>query len=242
MQSALFVYDIYWVFFTPVMIGVAKNIDGPIKLMFQTSAATIDSDATFSILGLGDIVLPGMSANPSPFLPPLLSPSLPSSPSLPLSLPPSLPVVLVRRVYVGAHPLVRRCAGIFIALMLRYDAHMNSVDMSLERHEHRPYKKTVFNTTMLGYVIGLAVTLVVMLKYKHGQASTATVTLACAMPAVVAARWSSCSVASVQCCFVRRVPRLVVRCCYSVSLCCAAVYCLAMLCRRAALRCVCVCV
>jgi hypothetical protein len=58
-QSGLFFYDIYWVFFTPVMIGVAKNIDGPIKLMFEISKGTVDTDPTFSILGLGDIVLPG---------------------------------------------------------------------------------------------------------------------------------------------------------------------------------------
>ncbi len=58
-QTGLFFYDIYWVFFTPVMIGVAKNIDGPIKLMFQISKGAVDTDPTFSILGLGDIVLPG---------------------------------------------------------------------------------------------------------------------------------------------------------------------------------------
>ena len=30
----LFFYDIFWVFYTPVMVSVAKNIEGPVKLMF----------------------------------------------------------------------------------------------------------------------------------------------------------------------------------------------------------------
>ena len=32
--SLLFFYDIFWVFFTEVMVSVAKNLDGPIKLNF----------------------------------------------------------------------------------------------------------------------------------------------------------------------------------------------------------------
>lgn len=53
----LFFYDIFWVFFTPVMVTVAKNIDGPIKLLFPTGA----SWEHFNMLGLGDIVIPGSS-------------------------------------------------------------------------------------------------------------------------------------------------------------------------------------
>jgi minor histocompatibility antigen H13 len=32
--TGLFFYDIFWVFGTPVMVAVAKNIDAPIKLLF----------------------------------------------------------------------------------------------------------------------------------------------------------------------------------------------------------------
>ncbi|KAL0390770.1 UNVERIFIED_CONTAM: Signal peptide peptidase [Sesamum calycinum] len=52
--AGLFVYDIFWVFFTPVMVSVAKSFDAPIKLLFPTS----DSARPFSMLGLGDIVIP----------------------------------------------------------------------------------------------------------------------------------------------------------------------------------------
>uniref|UniRef100_A0ACD5V781 Uncharacterized protein n=1 Tax=Avena sativa TaxID=4498 RepID=A0ACD5V781_AVESA len=54
--AGLFVYDIFWVFFTPVMVTVAKSFDAPIKLLFPTA----DAARPFSMLGLGDIVIPGI--------------------------------------------------------------------------------------------------------------------------------------------------------------------------------------
>lgn len=32
--AGLFLYDVFWVFFTPVMVSVAKNFEAPIKLLF----------------------------------------------------------------------------------------------------------------------------------------------------------------------------------------------------------------
>ena len=57
----LFFYDIFWVFGTEVMVTVATNLDGPIKILFPRS---LIPDATtnkipLSLLGLGDIVVPG---------------------------------------------------------------------------------------------------------------------------------------------------------------------------------------
>lgn len=56
--SLLFFYDIFFVFGTDVMVTVAKNIDAPIKLMFPRDLTT--DPAQYSILGLGDIVIPGI--------------------------------------------------------------------------------------------------------------------------------------------------------------------------------------
>lgn len=50
---ALFFYDIFMVFYTPYMVTVATTLDVPIKLQFKTGARQ-------SILGLGDIVIPGI--------------------------------------------------------------------------------------------------------------------------------------------------------------------------------------
>ncbi|EXJ86359.1 hypothetical protein A1O3_03310 [Capronia epimyces CBS 606.96] len=77
--SALFFYDIYFVFFTPMMVTVATKLDVPIKLLFprpdgcvfpvgapEGSAAMeeylqcLSKKRTMAMLGLGDIVVPGM--------------------------------------------------------------------------------------------------------------------------------------------------------------------------------------
>ena len=54
----LFFYDIFFVFGTDVMLTVAKSIDAPIKLLFPKNWETTPPE--FSLLGLGDIVIPGV--------------------------------------------------------------------------------------------------------------------------------------------------------------------------------------
>ena len=56
--ALLFVYDVTWVFGTDVMVTVAKGIDGPVKLLFRRSFD--DAEKNFSMLGLGDVVVPGL--------------------------------------------------------------------------------------------------------------------------------------------------------------------------------------
>lgn len=57
----LFVYDIFWVFGTNVMVTVAKSFEAPIKLVFPQDIITNGLSASnFAMLGLGDIVIPGI--------------------------------------------------------------------------------------------------------------------------------------------------------------------------------------
>lgn len=59
--SGLFVYDIFWVFGTNVMVTVAKNFEAPIKLVFPRDLMVQGWNAkNFAMLGLGDIVIPGI--------------------------------------------------------------------------------------------------------------------------------------------------------------------------------------
>lgn len=51
--GSLFFYDIYFVFYTPLMVTVATKLDVPIKLL-------IPRPSGLAMLGLGDIVIPGM--------------------------------------------------------------------------------------------------------------------------------------------------------------------------------------
>ncbi|PVH94335.1 hypothetical protein DM02DRAFT_676246 [Periconia macrospinosa] len=60
--GALFFYDIYFVFYTPMMVTVAKSLDVPIKLVFPRPPPADDptAKAGHAMLGLGDVVLPGI--------------------------------------------------------------------------------------------------------------------------------------------------------------------------------------
>ncbi|PZC72696.1 hypothetical protein B5X24_HaOG210734 [Helicoverpa armigera] len=59
--SGLFIYDIFWVFGTNVMVTVAKSFEAPIKLVFPQDLLVNGLDASnFAMLGLGDIVVPGI--------------------------------------------------------------------------------------------------------------------------------------------------------------------------------------
>jgi minor histocompatibility antigen H13 len=56
--------DVFWVFCTPVMVAVARDFEAPIKLLFPRSslraALASGTKPAFAMLGLGDIVLPGL--------------------------------------------------------------------------------------------------------------------------------------------------------------------------------------
>ncbi|KAJ0173922.1 hypothetical protein K1T71_010068 [Dendrolimus kikuchii] len=57
----LFIYDIFWVFGTNVMVTVAKSFEAPIKLVFPQDLLVNGFNASnFAMLGLGDIVVPGI--------------------------------------------------------------------------------------------------------------------------------------------------------------------------------------
>uniref|UniRef100_UPI00358E50D6 minor histocompatibility antigen H13-like n=1 Tax=Myxine glutinosa TaxID=7769 RepID=UPI00358E50D6 len=59
--GGLFFYDIFWVFGTNVMVTVAKSFEAPIKLVFPQDLLEKGLGANnFAMLGLGDIVIPGI--------------------------------------------------------------------------------------------------------------------------------------------------------------------------------------
>lgn len=60
--SSLFFYDIYFVFFTPLMVTVATKLEIPAKLLFPRPPGPDEDPGkqALSMLGLGDVVLPGI--------------------------------------------------------------------------------------------------------------------------------------------------------------------------------------
>jgi len=105
--SGLFFYDIFWVFGTDVMVTVAKSFDAPIKLLWPKNFFA--DPLQFSMLGLGDIVIP----------------------------------------------------GIFVALMLRFDAH--------RARGRKNFKKPYFTFTFGGYFLGMLTTIAVMHFFQAAQ-------------------------------------------------------------------------
>lgn len=126
----LFFYDIFWVFGTDVMVTVATSFDAPIKLIFPREFATETEKAKNSILGLGDIVIP----------------------------------------------------GIFIALLLRYDAHRANVTS----HE-QAFAKPFFHVNLFFYVLGLVATVAVMFVFNAAQPALLYLVPACLGAALVTA-------------------------------------------------------
>jgi minor histocompatibility antigen H13 len=108
--SGLFLYDIFWVFGTDVMVTVAKSFDAPIKLLWPKDLFA--EQLHFSMLGLGDIVIP----------------------------------------------------GIFIALMLRFDA-LRARKQKVKKNFPKPY----FTFTYVGYILGMATTIGVMHVFQAAQ-------------------------------------------------------------------------
>ncbi|KAL0214012.1 hypothetical protein P9112_006196 [Eukaryota sp. TZLM1-RC] len=62
--TGLFLYDIFFVFKTPIMISVATNLDLPIKLTFPRYPLSyfsgVEGADRFSLLGNGDILVPAL--------------------------------------------------------------------------------------------------------------------------------------------------------------------------------------
>mmetsp|Transcript_6354 Transcript_6354/g.8617 ORF Transcript_6354/g.8617 Transcript_6354/m.8617 type:complete len:464 (+) Transcript_6354:56-1447(+) len=63
----LFFYDIWWVYGTDVMMTVATNVEAPIKFLYPFNPTLLAQAADagtprypFSVLGLGDVVIPGI--------------------------------------------------------------------------------------------------------------------------------------------------------------------------------------
>ncbi|KAF8517665.1 signal peptide peptidase-domain-containing protein [Gautieria morchelliformis] len=56
--AGLCLYDIWWVFGTEVMVEVATTLDAPVKILWPKSS-DFSTAKGFTMLGLGDIVIPG---------------------------------------------------------------------------------------------------------------------------------------------------------------------------------------
>ena len=147
--SALFFYDIYFVFFTPMMVTVATKLDIPIKLLFPRPAGpgTDPTKQALAMLGLGDIVVPGIM------------------------------IALALRFDLYLHYLGKQTISDGKAIMATYHPATGSwgerfwVGLSEQsgKLQAKSFPKPYFTASIVGYVVGMGTTLVVMQISDHAQ-------------------------------------------------------------------------
>ncbi|KAG4442065.1 hypothetical protein IFR05_002459 [Cadophora sp. M221] len=171
--SGLFIYDIVMVFYTPLMITVATSLEVPIKLVFP-------GPKRGSMLGLGDVVLPGimmaLALRFDLYLHYLRKQRTTSKPTIP---PRAIePDTIVRASYVEA-------TGQWGERFWTRRAKKGDADTSTVADGAR-FSKVYFKASLVGYVIAMLVTLVVMNVFNHAQPA-----LLYLVPGVLTALWGT---------------------------------------------------
>lgn len=153
--SALFFYDIYFVFYTPMMETVATKLNVPIKLLFpRPSAPGADPKAqALAMLGLGDIVIPGIMTG--------------------LALRFDLYLHYLRKQTTKTEPTEGKDA-VDKSKYLRATGNWGERFWTLPSHQTeflraKDFQKPYFTAGVTGYAAGMIVTLVAMQVSQHAQ-------------------------------------------------------------------------
>jgi minor histocompatibility antigen H13 len=162
--AGLFVYDVFWVFGTDVMVSVAKNFNLPIKVLFprniyelMSAPPKAASPESWSFGGLKELLSLGFASFAKT-----------ASSSDPAALP------APKFTMLGLGDIV--VPGLFIALCLRFDLHRSH------------YFPIYFVSCLVAYLMGLLVTVTVMHTFQAAQPALLYLSPACiCMPLAVAA-------------------------------------------------------
>ena len=223
--SGLFFYDIFWVFGSEsvvgsnVMVSVAKNFDGPIKLLFPRTLPT--SDIAESVLGAAanaadSTIIKGAEKACVTVVKDLARQLSNEGGSKGLNMTvegAKLVIAAGRSAYATApeckevvskvmQPLVAAVEGefsllglgdivipgIFVAILLRFDAVQAGVKGL--QSAAQPYPKPFFYANIISYALGLYVTLYVMNTFKAAQPALLYLVPACLGASVVSAAYT----------------------------------------------------
>lgn len=124
MLCLLFVYDIIMVFYTPLMVTVAKSLDAPIKLLFPaTTGSFAGHSAAQGLLNAQDAILPLLHGNFSALLKAAPAAAAAVASNATAAAAGAIDSVAPRgdgSAMLGLGDLV--VPGVFIAILLRFDA------------------------------------------------------------------------------------------------------------------------
>jgi minor histocompatibility antigen H13 len=161
-MAGLFIYDIVMVFYTPLMVTVATAIDGPIKLVFP-------GPARVSMLGLGDVVLPGIV--------------------IALALRFDLYLHYLYKQKKSADSTSLRKAAYVEATGKWGERFWTRRAKTLEEEttaDGSRFSKVYFTASIVGYIVGMLATLAVLHIYNHGQPA-----LLYLVPCVLTSLWGT---------------------------------------------------
>ncbi|KAJ5608751.1 Peptidase A22B signal peptide peptidase [Penicillium herquei] len=176
--GSLFFYDIYFVFFTPLMVTVATKLDVPIKLLFPRPPSPGDKPGieALAMLGLGDIVIPGMMVG--------------------LAL--RFDLFLYYRnkgikkaqaegLKEGASkPLYQRATGSWGERFWAPATIPEETEIQPPYHDARSFPKVYFKASIVGYIVGMITTLLAMQYSNHAQPA-----LLYLVPGVLTSLWGT---------------------------------------------------
>ncbi|KAF2404312.1 hypothetical protein EJ06DRAFT_196450 [Trichodelitschia bisporula] len=167
---SLFVYDIVMVFYTPMMITVAKAVEAPIMLQIPRPApeGAPPGRQYHSILGLGDVIVPGLMMS--------------------LALRFDLYLHYLRKQTPGENGMIK---AQYVSPCKNWANYFWTSTWIFPRELPTPlrtgsFSKTYFTASVVGYVLGMTVTTAVMHIYKHGQPA-----LLYLVPTVLIAIWGT---------------------------------------------------
>lgn len=188
--GALFFYDIYFVFFTPLMVTVATKLDIPAKLVFPRPSASDEDPAkqAFSMLGLGDIVLPGM----------MIGFALRFDLYLFYLQKQTRRDIKINTVDTGStNP--KPSDKLMLRSVMEKDKWYPATGawgerfwssrkaiVTSDRYHGTVFPKTYFHATLIGYVVGMLITLGIMQIFHHAQPA-----LLYLVPGVLGALWAT---------------------------------------------------
>lgn len=193
--SALFFYDIYFVFYTPLMVTVATKLDVPIKLLFPRplQEGQVAADRQLAMLGLGDIVIPGMMVGLALRFDLYMYYLKRQTKRLdPATSKPDHKNESTNKVEEDVHKEVYRSvtghwgnkfwttSWIGRSLLPKHDS------KKATRNPIPTFSKPYFYASIVGYVLGMCVTLGIMQVFKHAQPA-----LLYLVPGVLGSLWST---------------------------------------------------
>jgi minor histocompatibility antigen H13 len=176
--SSLFLYDIYFVFFTPLMVTVATKLDVPIKLLIPRPAdpGSDSKELSLAMLGLGDIVVPGM----------MIGLALRFDLYMYYKYKSTQKTASTKSEQDDTKPIYQNATGKWGERFWTCSKPVQSLSLEPPYSDAQAFPKPYFHASIVGYIVGMITTLTVMQFWNHAQPA-----LLYLVPSVLISLWGT---------------------------------------------------